>query len=153
MSDHNQIVKVFHWSIIWCNRIFLPNLVRWRIHLWNLILMISHGVWIKVRSSPPELSGSLSLEGGDVEGGSPAKWWEWQSVVPKSTMTQKWKIFDLITQTLGKLACTEHTPIQCKAISQANKGRICELLNEVGMSHPGEAWVYHTQQVEVRNQL
>ena len=52
--------NLFMWSIICANRIFLPNLVRWRRHLWNLILMISHGVWIKVRSSLPGLSGSLS---------------------------------------------------------------------------------------------
>ena len=36
---------------------------------------------------------------------------------------------------------------------QANKGWISELLNEAGMSHLGEAWDSHTQQVEVRNQL
>ena len=36
---------------------------------------------------------------------------------------------------------------------QANKGWISELLNEVGMSHLGEAWDSHTQQAEVRNQL
>ena len=52
--------RLFMYQIICSSRIFLPNLVRWRRHLWNFILMISHGVWIKVRSSPPGLSGSLS---------------------------------------------------------------------------------------------
>ena len=59
--------------------------------------------------------------------------------MPKSTMTQKMKRLDLITQTLGKLECTEHTTIKYKAKSQANKGRICELLNEAGMYHIGYA--------------
>ena len=36
---------------------------------------------------------------------------------------------------------------------QANKGWISELLNEVGMSHLGEAGDFHTQQAEVRSQL
>ena len=56
-------------------------------------------------------------------------------------------------QTLGKLVCMEHTPIQCKSKSQANKGRICKLPNEAGMSLLGEDSDSHTQQVEVRNQL
>ena len=36
---------------------------------------------------------------------------------------------------------------------QAIKGRISELPNEAGMSFLGEAWDFHTQQAEVRNQL
>ena len=60
-----------------------------------------------------------------MEGGSPTKQQERQSVVPESTMTQKMKRLNLITQTLGKLACTEHTPIKCKAKSQENKGVGC----------------------------
>ena len=74
-----------------------------------------------------------------MEGESPAKQKEWKSAAPKSTMTQKMKRLNLITQTLGKLVCTEHTPIKCKAKSQANKGRICDLPNEAGMSRIGEA--------------
>ena len=73
--------------------------------------------------------------------------------MPESTMTQKIKRINLITQNLGKLSCTEYTPIKCKAKSQANKGRICELPNEAGMCHLGEARDSHTQQAEVRNQV
>ena len=36
---------------------------------------------------------------------------------------------------------------------QTNKGWVSELPNEAGMSHLGEAWDSHTQQVEARNQL
>ena len=74
-----------------------------------------------------------------MEGGSNAKRREQQGAATKSTMTQKIKRLDLITQTLGKLACTEHTPIKCKAKLQENKGMICELPNEAGMSLLGEA--------------
>ena len=88
-----------------------------------------------------------------MEGESPAKRRERRGVTLESTMTQKIKRLDLITQTIGRLACTEHTPIKCKAKLQANKDRICELLDEAGMSHLGEARDSHTQQVEVRNQL
>ena len=59
--------------------------------------------------------------------------------MPKSTMNQKIKRLDLIMQTLGKLACIEHTPIKCKAKSQVNKGRICELPNEASMYRLHEA--------------
>ena len=74
-----------------------------------------------------------------MEGISHSKQRERKSVTLESTMTQKMKILDLIMQTLGKLACIENTLIKCKAKSQANKGRICEILNELGMSHLGEA--------------
>ena len=74
-----------------------------------------------------------------MEGGSPAKRRVRRGSMLKSTMTQKMKKLSLITQTLGKLACTEHTPIKCKSKSQANNGRICELLKEACMSHLGEA--------------
>ena len=69
-----------------------------------------------------------------MEGESPAKRRELRSIAPESTMTQKMKRLDLIMQTLGKLACTEHTLIKCKEKSEENKGRICELPNEPGMS-------------------
>ena len=68
-----------------------------------------------------------------------AKRREWKDAAPESIMTQKIKRLNLIMQTLGKIACIEHTPIKCKAKSQGNKGRICELRNEAGMSHLGEA--------------
>ena len=42
-------------------------------------------------------------------------------------------------QTLGKLACTEHTPKNVKPNHKQTKGRIRELPSEVGMSHLGEA--------------
>ena len=74
-----------------------------------------------------------------MEGEIPSKQQERQGAMPKSTVTQKIKRLNIIMQTLGKLACTEHTPIQCKSKSQANKGRICELPNEAGMSRLGEA--------------
>ena len=74
-----------------------------------------------------------------MEGESPAKRRERRSGMPKPTMTQKMKRLDLITQTLGKLACTEHTPIKCKAKSQENKGRICEIPIEPSMALLGEA--------------
>ena len=52
----------------------------------------------------------------------------------KSTMTQKIKRLDIIMQTLGKLACIEHTPKNVKTNHKKTKGRICEILNEAGMS-------------------
>ena len=71
-----------------------------------------------------------------MEGRVPTKRRERHGATLKSTMTQKIKRLDLITQTLGKLACTEHALIKCKAKSQANKGRICELPNEAGTVSP-----------------
>ena len=51
---------LFMWWIICASRIFLPNLMRWIGNLCNLILAISHRVWISVKSSPLGLSVSLS---------------------------------------------------------------------------------------------
>ena len=48
----------------------------------------------------------------------------------------------------------EHTPKKnVNPNHKKTKGRICELPNEVGMSHLGEALDSHTQQPEVHNQL
>ena len=74
-----------------------------------------------------------------MEGGSPTKQQEWRGAMPETTMTQKIKILDLIMQTLGKLACTEHTPKNVNPNHKQTKGRICELPNEAGMSRLGEA--------------
>ena len=74
-----------------------------------------------------------------MEDGSPTKRQEWRSVVPESTMTQKIKRLNLIRKTLGKLACTEHTPKNVKPNHKQTKHRICELPNEAGISHLGEA--------------
>ena len=74
-----------------------------------------------------------------MEGIILAKQRECHGAATESTRTQKLKRIDLIMQTLGKLACTEHTPIKCKSKSQENKGRICEIPNEVGMCHLGES--------------
>ena len=49
--------------------------------------------------------------GGYVEGKSPTKRQEWRSAAPESTMNQKNKKTLLITQTLSKLVCIEHTTI------------------------------------------
>ena len=74
-----------------------------------------------------------------MEGESPAKRREQRGATPKSIMTQKIKILDLIMQTLGKLVCTKHTLKIVKPNHKQTKGRICELMNEVGMSRLGEA--------------
>ena len=74
-----------------------------------------------------------------MKGKNPAKRKERLGTMLESIMTQKMKRLNIIMQMLGKLECIEHTPIKCKAKSQANKGRICELPNEAGMSHLGEA--------------
>ena len=74
-----------------------------------------------------------------MEGGSPVKQQERWGVAPESTMTQKIKRLNLITQTLGKLACTEHTPKNVNPNHKQTKGRICELPSEVGMFFLGEA--------------
>ena len=144
--------RYFRWRIIYGSRICIPNLVSGEdisgiSSSWSPIMCESKYEVV----NPNYLF--LSLKGGDVEGRSLAKWWEQWSAAPESIMTQKMKRLDLITQTIGKLACTEHTPIKCKAKSQENKGRICDLLNEAGMSHLGEVWDSHTQQAEVCNQL
>ena len=53
--------------------------------------------------------------GGDVEGRSPTKRRERRGATPESTMTPKNRKDSLFTQTIGKLSCTEQSPIKSKA--------------------------------------